>query len=374
MEAYTQKRKDLFLNVKRFELKKSKMNKKFAHIAILNFIILFSCSNIPNNNDQRKSLDEIDAERSFNGLEDELSKDTENNSLINEKETTGSISLPSSEDFDFQKNGKNISNKSGWVEVEERRIFSNSVSPQHAKREMIQSLRNIAISKKVPPTVEISSLLSDIMVEKNNEAFEESLWSGFFRSTVSGLITAEKILIDELRPVEGVSSFEKRVKLKVFVEPVKGLRDPSFYLDVEMDNNKFKSGDELAFKITPSIDCYVYVFNFLANHHIQLMYPNYYMNDNFIQAKTTLEIPDKRMREFITITVSPMPEEDITSESIYIVCTKKPVKIIEDIPIISTSMKTFPYQSDDFVEFQKWLTKIPLDQRVEKNLSYFIIK
>ena len=261
----------------------------------------------------------------------------------------------------------------GWVEVEHTLPFSNTVSFSQAKKELLQYLRNEAVSKKVPPTVEVTSLLTDMMSESNGVANEQSAWSGFFKSTVSGVITDEEILIDGF-PKEIKNGYEKTMKLKAYVEPVSGQRDPGFYVDVQLENHMLKAGDELAFSVTPSKDCYLYVFNLMADQNIMLMLPNEYFTENYIKGGTTMEIPDPAIRKYQKFRVAPIPGHEITSESIYIVCTKESVQMIDNLPMIGTSVNVFSDKSQDFIKLQRWLTNIPLDQRIEKNLIYHVSK
>ena len=261
----------------------------------------------------------------------------------------------------------------GWVEVEHTLPFSNTVSFSQAKKELLQYLRNEAVSKKVPPTVEVTSLLTDMMSESNGVANEQSAWSGFFKSTVSGVITDEEILIDGF-PKEIKNGYEITMKLKAYVEPVSGQRDPGFYVDVQLENNMLKAGDELAFSVTPSKDCYLYVFNLMADQNIMLMLPNEYFTENYIKGGTTMEIHDPAIRKYQKFRVAPIPGHEITSESIYIVCTKESVQMIDNLPMIGTSVNVFSDKSQDFIKLQRWLTNIPLDQRIEKNLIYHVSK
>ena len=83
---------------------------------------------------------------------------------------------------------------------------------------------------------------------------------------------------------------------------------------------RFQSGDELAFSVTPTKDCYVYVFNLMADQNVMLMFPNEFLKENYVKGKSTLQIPDPEIRRYIKFRVSPMPGEEITSENIYIVC------------------------------------------------------
>ena len=261
----------------------------------------------------------------------------------------------------------------GWVIVEHTMPFNNKIPFNQAKQELLQYLRNEAVRKKVPESVEVSSLLTDMMSESDGMANEQSAWSGFFKSTVSGVITAEEIVEDTF-PKEIKNGYEKTMKLKAYVEPVSGQRDPGFYIDAHLENNMLKSGDELAFSITPSKDCYLYVFNLMADHNIMLMMPNEYFTENYIKGGITMEIPDPAIRKYQKFRVAPMPGEEITSESVYIVCTKEPVQIIKNLPMIGTAVKVFSANSQDFVKLQRWLTNIPLNQRVEKNVMYHVSK
>ena len=69
-----------------------------------------------------------------------------------------------------------------------------------------------------------------------------------------------------------------------------------------------------------------------------------------------------------------MPQEEITSESIYIVCTKQPIPMISDLPRVGKSLNTFNGESNSFINLQRWLTSVPLDQRIEKALIYHVSK
>jgi hypothetical protein len=160
--------------------------------------------------------------------------------------------------------------------------------------------------------------------------------------------------------------------LKAYVEPVKGQRDPSFYLDVNIENNLLQSGDELAFNVTPSKDCFIYVFNFMADQNVFFMYPNEYMKENFITANSTLYIPDESIRDYYTFEVNTLPGESMSTESVYIICTKTEVKPIDTIQLIGSSMPLLSQDSEGFIKLQRWLALIPLNERVERNLVYHI--
>ncbi len=299
------------------------------------------------------------AEQAFSGMENDAT------GAIHDLE---SVAEPPSDERMESRTGE-----PGWVTVEYTMPFNNNVPPSQAKQSLLEVLRNKAISLKIPPTVEVSSLLTDMMSESDGMANEQSAWSGFFKSTVSGVITAEEIVEDTF-PKEIKNGYEKTMKLKAYVEPVTGQRDPGFFVNVQLENNMLKAGDELVFSLTPSKDCYVYVFNLMADQNIMLMFPNEYLQDNFSPAGRKTQIPDSESRRYIKFKVSTMPGGELTSESVYIVCTKESVQIIDSLPKIGTTIKTFSEKSQEFVKLQRWLTNIPLNQRVEKNVIYHVSK
>ena len=262
--------------------------------------------------------------------------------------------------------------KPGWITVSATRVFPESVSNPAAREELLNILRNEAVSKKVPRTIEVASLLTDVMSETNGRAHEQTAWSGFFKSTVSGVITQERIVAEsDPAYLAGMSSYEKSLTLEAYVEPVKGNRDPGFTVKAELHDNTLSSGEELFFTLTPTQDSYLYAFNLMADHSVLLVFPNDYMPDNHLSAGETVQIPDPNMRGYVRFRVGTMPGEELTTESIYVVCTKDIVTLADDLPRIGTDMPASG-DSKSFIKLQRWLTNIPLDRRVEKNLIYHV--
>ena len=62
----------------------------------------------------------------------------------------------------------------------------------------------------------------------------------------------------------------------------------------------------------------------------------------------------------------------MTMEHIYILCTKKNFSAPINIPKIGTKIEPFDMNGNGFLELQEWLSKIPLDERVESILTYYV--
>ena len=263
----------------------------------------------------------------------------------------------------------------GYITIKKTKRYGN-VTVREAKDDLLKLMRNEAVNKKVGSEVQITSLLTDVMSATNDESYEETAWSGFFKTTVSGIITEEK----ELAPSspknfdENGESFDLEMEYRFYVEPVTGRRDLEYQVDASLVSNMLKEGEDLVIQVSPTIDSYVYVFNLMADNNALLMFPNDYMQDNFIRGGEILTIPDPSIREFVSFYVGTLPGQSLTSESIYVICSKQRVDVAEKLPRIGTKINTFSSKDGNFIELQKWLTNVPLDQRTEKVMIYHVSK
>jgi hypothetical protein len=290
-----------------------------------------------------------------------------------EAQVTGKLDQPTEEltrtDVEIYKTGE-----PGWIKLQKKKRFSDDMTRPQAKENLLRELRNDAVNKKVGTTVEVTQLLTDVMSATGNESFEQSAWSGFFRSTVSGVITDERQEKNEIKHFNEGEGFELDLEYSFYVQPVTGQRDPGFWLDSELENDMLKEGGDLVIRLRPSKDAYVYIFNLMADNNAMLMFPNDYMKENFISAGEELVVPDPKIQKYVSFIVGTMPGQKLTSESVYIICTKQKVPVIESLPRIGQSIQVFSGNSKNFIELQRWLTGIPLDQRVERALLYHVSK
>ena len=338
-------------------------------------LILIGCSQPPPAQPE-PSPAQTAAEAAFDRLNEEVGVTEVEKDLADvSTKATGEISdMETVVDPDAAEMAEYATGEPGWIEVSSVQVFPWSVPRPIAEETILQKLRNEAVSKKVPTSVEVTSLFTDVMGETDGGIYEQTIWSGFFKSTVSGVITNQSEISNILEDLGADRGYELAMAYRFYVEPVQGQRDPGFYVDVTLENNMLKEGDELVFAVKPSKDCYLNVFNLMADHSVLLMYPNEYMTENFIEAGSTVQIPDPAIRQHIKFVVGTMPDEELTTESAYIVCTKEQVRQVSDLPLIGTSKPVFSGESQSFIKLQRWLTNIPLNQRVEKNLVYHIAK
>lgn len=161
-----------------------------------------------------------------------------------------------------------------------------------------------------------------------------------------------------------------KVKIRAQVAIEQGEADPSFSLDVKMNKNIFRNNETMTIDIKATRDCYVYVFNIMANDSLLVLFPNLYMQNNKLKADSTLHL----MPEGLSLQVSLLPGMQRATELIYVVATKQRCKFApewssEDEAFRSTATKSFA-----FIELPRWLSNIPPDKRTDRVVAYEIIR
>ena len=336
------------------------------------FFYILSIYNCGSTYNQKPRPDEMIAKISLDSLDHNIRQSNKNISGIGQQ-TDGAL-IEIIDEVDRTQMVEYQTGQPGWITVSKKEVFPWRVLVPKARENMLKDLRNEAVSKKVGTTVEITSLLTDLMSATNDDLYEQTAWSGFFKSTVSGVITKQKIKLDTLKNLGTEKGYELQLICDFFVVPVEGNRDPGFIINANLAKNMLNDGDELIINLKSSKSCYVYMFNLMADNNVMMIYPNEYMEDNHIKAESNITVPDDEIRKYLKFRVGTMPAEEITSESIYVVCTKQPIPMIDDLPKVGKSLNTFSGDSNSFIKLQRWLTSVPLDQRIEKALIYHVSK
>lgn len=348
-------------------------NKKVGRIssAILLLLLLafHSCATQPKSTSPQNEDAEAEAKMAF----EEMASSTKTDPTGLVQSTSGEL-VNAARELTMTEAASFARGEPGWIEVSATQVFPNSMSRQVAEKQLQEQLRNEAVQKKVPASIDISNLLTDVTHETGLGVNEQTAWAGFFYSTVSGIITNQTMLDNRYTDLGSNRGFELKLTMNYYVEPVKGQRDPAFMVDAHLQNNLLKSGEELILSVTPGQDCYLYLFNLMADQNIMLMYPNEYITDNFLPAGKTLQIPDASLRKRLRFKVAPLPGKELSSESVYVVCTRSAIPVNTNLPRIGKTLPVIEPGSKNFLELQRWLTTIPLNQRVEQNLVYHVAR
>jgi hypothetical protein len=343
---------------------------RFIIYSLLFFLFLSGCSQKPSSvkiNDEQSRKVALDY---FNNT-NKSKKDNDTQILKTSKIQTGKMN-ELLEEIDKEKTIDYKIDNPGWIDISLTKRFSDNMNRLDAKSVMLSEMRNKAINKKVSQNLQITQLITDRTKSMGNQVISESNWSGFFKSTISGMITKENEIKYKIDFFDEGQGFNLELVYSFYVIPVKGQADPSFTIDCKLNKQIFKNGDELLVEINPSLDSYLYVFNMMADNNAILMFPNEYMSENLISSKSTYTIPPSEISDFVSIQVGKLPGSSMTMEHIYILCSKKKIPAPKSIPKIGSSINSFDKGSNSFLDLQKWLSEIPLDERVESILTYYI--
>jgi len=267
--------------------------------------------------------------------------------------------------------------ESVWIEVDGSCVVAN-ITPEEARERAIINARNEAIKQAVGVQVseDISRSVTEEMVNEQSTIYDN--FSKLSRSTSFGkIIKEEPLLKDEITLAGSTPIYNVRIKALVVKD--EGNPDYAFEVKINMDKDVFfcresKSSDEIKFNIWASKDCYIYLFNLMANDSVQLIIPNQYISNNnkYISGEEVQGFEKELRNNNVTFSASLPPGRDRVTEALYVVALKEKIDFysgndeIDETGIITTSKAAM-------TDIQNWLMKIPRDMRTEQ-LKAFQIK
>ncbi|MFH1213127.1 MAG: DUF4384 domain-containing protein [Candidatus Neomarinimicrobiota bacterium] len=259
------------------------------------------------------------------------------------------------------------------VAVDTAMVFDSHISVAEAKNKTLAFARECAIKMAVPEEVMTSSVLTDLRAETGRQAQEQTAINIFAISTQVGFIVDEKIIT--AAPAFENEMLKYHVKLQATVEPTRGERNPSLSLDLSVNRNVLKSGEPLIITAKSTENGYLYLFDFLADNSVLMMFPNPISPDNSIRADIPLQIPTaNEQKKGISYKVQADPNKNVTAEAIFGVFCKNRIAEIDKFQTVRKDFTVFTAGQESFTNFQKWLVRVPLSQRVEKVVPIQIFK
>lgn len=252
-----------------------------------------------------------------------------------------------------------------WVEVDTTVKFTLNIPPAEARNQTLALARLEAIRRAVPEEVLDVSLFRDIQNQIGKQLEEVTTHSIFALSTRQGMIVKEQILKEQPSFRNNLLCY--RLQLKAGVQIVQGQRDPSLELQFAVKNKILREGDKLEIEAQSNRDGYLYVFNFLSDNSVLLLFPNQITKDNFIKANQKFTLPTAAEKaQGITYKVVANKDKKVTDENIYAVFCLQKVAGWEKLPQVQVGRPTWTAGDDSFSQFQRWLLAVPLHLRLEK--------
>lgn len=260
-----------------------------------------------------------------------------------------------------------------WVIVDTTLTFSLNVPPAEARNQTLALARQEALRRAVPEEVLDVSLLTDMQAQTGKTLEEQTAKSIFALSTRAGMIVEEQIVEDT--PEIRKKLLYYRIRLKAGVQPVQGQRDPALDFQLTVNNTNLRDGEKLVITAQANRDGYLYVFEFLSDNSVQLMFPNGFAKQNLIKANQRFTLPTpSELAQGIAYKVVARKDVKVTNEVIYAVFSLQPIAGWEKFTQIQQGYVNWTAGDESFTQFQRWLLRIPLDQRVEREIPIHIIK
>jgi len=264
------------------------------------------------------------------------------------------------------------SQTSGWIAAEGSASLADK-SVQQARLEALNQARAEAVRIIAGAKIKSDQFRIQTEASENEQVTGiQDFFSSINRDVACGHVVNEKILH------EGTKSYptgpgkppavyyEVKIEAEVVIE--QGEPDPAFTLQVRTNKEIYLEFEEMQLEIRASHDCFLHVFNILANDSLLLLFPNRYLPDNRLPANQTLRL----MPAGFSFQVSLLPDARSAQEFIYVVATKKLCPFAPGSQGDADIFRTAATHSFAIIELPKWLSQIPVNQRADEIVAYQI--
>ncbi len=257
------------------------------------------------------------------------------------------------------------------------RCYSSVVTPEEGWSRARQDAEANAIRKALGIIVNARTFQATAETMQGNKPGDFlSLFTELNTTTTSGRIIAETVLDSTLTTQSNIPVYS--VKIAATVAKDNGEPDPAFQIEVRLDKEMYydrgniERNDAVHFAITASQDCYLYIFDIMANDSVLLLIPNVYFPDNSYSVSEGAEGFARKLAKLpFQLRVGLPPKKDITTEMIYVVALKKKIDFYSP-HMTGESLGIIPTYQSAFVDLQKWLVRIPQELRTSASAPFTI--
>jgi hypothetical protein len=258
-------------------------------------------------------------------------------------------------------NSPSVAQHSKWVSLSDSMYVDDRMSLAEAQETLLQRARTAAIAKVVGQRISSTTMLTQ---EESGEEYFES-----FKTMTANDIRGK--IVDEDKPTfrRGVRGTDLLlyISYRARVAADKQEPDPGFQVEFAASRSVYQLGEAVEMSVSATQDAYITIFSILPGNRVSVIFPNAYMQNNFLQAHQTRRIPNAEEREaleFTTIEIDGVRAP--YGELLYCVATKKPMAFDQ-------LMKQIEYEQA-WLKINQMLMRIPRDQRVESYAQYSVVK
>lgn len=204
-----------------------------------------------------------------------------------------------------------------WVTKEAYVVLGEGMTLQEAKDLVRQRARDMAVEEGVGTFIKGSTII-------HNYQLAEDIVSSLRR----GIIVAEEVI------KEGIVSEGKNtgysITLKAKVKPIAVERGEGLGVKIALNREVFKENEEVQIRVTPTKDCYIYIFDIFQDDMVTMLIPNRYLKDNYIKANTELIFPSRELNK-TGIRLKAMLPQGFTKaiEKVKVIATTKRIEFFD---------------------------------------------
>ena len=240
-----------------------------------------------------------------------------------------------------------------WVETTGEAVLAH-VTPERAEQMALNRARIRGIEQKCGIRLQESAIVCN------------SIFAGAYLASQSeGFVIGEKVLgwdhTEQAQSSAGAPVFTVKVRLQACIACQNTGRDPQFKMKAELNKAVFVSGEKAKISIQANQDCYVYVFNIMADNLVRSYVPSQSIPKLQIEQGEEFIFPGKHLE----LEMHTLPDHVIDHEAFMILATKNQ----DDFAFLFQNGQDVP-----LTDFLHELVSIPISQRVETFLVYEIRK
>lgn len=250
------------------------------------------------------------------------------------------------------------------VTVEQRILMTPELTPAEARRRAIDAALAEGVRRVAGVRVQ-SSALSTLDERGERGARVESRYSSVIALDAAARAVDYRVTSEEweTRRLDGASQLYLHLTLRAVVEREVGTPDAGFTIDLSLNAPRYEvradaasRNDEIIATVRTSRSAQLSLFTIVGDS-VQRLFPNAYLPAVTSDSGRTLELPDPEWRERgLRLRATLPPQVDELRELLLVVATRSAVAP----PPVSMSV----------MELQRWLVRIPLQDRAMAFASY----
>ncbi|MGC9362845.1 MAG: DUF4384 domain-containing protein, partial [Candidatus Syntrophosphaera sp.] len=218
----------------------------------------------------------------------------------------------------------------------------------------------------LPEEIRITTLTTDMYVERNARFDESIATSIYLMSSSAGNFLEEKILDTEPVFSPETNSFAYHIRYWARIQQAARAYNSAIDLRVKLSNTLLRDGERIDLDVTANRDGYLYIFDFLPDNSVALVFPTYLHGNNRMVA-------GEKWSQKIAGKVE--PGKDFSIETLYFVFSTKEITGWEGFKgNASANELVWSAGEESFILFQKWLGRSDPSKRVEKMAQLHIFK